>query len=123
MNSNYPEQLFDLSYLNQVFQGNQEMINNIIQLFLQQVPQYISDMERCVEGDDLIGLHPLAHKAKSSITMLGLRSMESNIIEIERRSREHRELETLPNLVVEVRSECEMVMTQLQSLIQGDSAA
>lgn len=123
MNSNYPEHLFDLSYLNQVFQGNQEMINNIIQLFLQQVPQYISEMEQCVEGDDLIGLHPLAHKAKSSITMLGLRSMETNVLEIERKSREHRELETLPDLVVNVRSECNLVMVQLQSLIQGSSAA
>ena len=118
MNNQSPEQLFDLSYLNQVFQGNQEMINNIIQLFLQQVPEYITEMEVCVEGDDLLALHPLAHKAKSSVTMLGLRSMESNILEIERKSKAHLELATLPGLVSDVRSECEIVMTQLKGILQ-----
>ena len=36
---------YDLAYLNQVFQGNREMINNIIALFLQQVPKYVHEME------------------------------------------------------------------------------
>ena len=76
-------------------------------------------MEACVDGDDLLALHSLAHKAKSSVTMLGLRSMESNILEIERKSKEHLELATLPGLVSDVRSECEIVMTQLKGILQG----
>ena len=48
------EQLFDLSYLNQIFQGNQDMINNIIQLFLEQVPEYIKEMQECVDSNKKI---------------------------------------------------------------------
>lgn len=123
MNTSNHGQLFDLSYLNQVFQGNQEMIHNIIQLFLEQVPQYIEEMEDCVVRNDLISLHPLAHKAKSSIAMLGLRSMEKRIVEIETNSKQHHNLEGLPSLVHEVKSECNLVNEQLRGLLSGNNAA
>lgn len=123
MNTSNQGQLFDLSYLNQVFQGNQEMIHNIIQLFLEQVPQYIKEMEDCVVRNDLISLHPLAHKAKSSIAMLGLRSMEERIVEIEINSKQHHNLERLPDLVYEVRSECDLVNEQLRGLLGSSNAA
>jgi HPt (histidine-containing phosphotransfer) domain-containing protein len=109
--------LFDLSYLNQIFQGNQEMIKQIIGLFLQQVPEYITEMEACVARNDLHALHPLAHKAKSSVSMLGLRSMEEKILLIEHRSREHLELEKLPELVDQVRSECNLANEALLKIL------
>ncbi len=117
MNTNQPEHLFDLSYLNQIFQGNQAMINNIISLFLEQVPQYIQEMQDCVDRQDLLSLHPLAHKAKSSIAMLGLRNMEKNILHIEHDSKHNTNLEGLPQLVGDVQSECEIVLNQLQTVL------
>lgn len=122
MNTDRPEQLFDLSYLNQVFQGNQEMVRNIIQLFLEQVPEYVKEMEACVHRDDLLALHPLAHKAKSSISMLGLKNMERNILTIEELSKEHRDMEKLPLLVRQVHDECEVVYSQLQKVLGADAA-
>lgn len=114
MNAEGAEQLFDLSYLNQVFQGNQEMISSIIRLFLDQVPGYIEEMKECVERDDLLSLHPLAHKAKSSVAMLGIKSMEHSILKIEFGSKHRKNLDELPYLVTRVSSECEEVLAQLR---------
>lgn len=110
--------LFDLSYLNQVFQGNREMINNIIQLFLQQVPEYIREMEECVRKNEPLSLHPLAHKAKSSVSMLGIRKMETDILQIEQDSKHLRNLDQLPLLVKRVKEHCEMVHGQLKEQLQ-----
>lgn len=110
--------LFDLSYLNQVFQGNREMINNIIQLFLQQVPEYIREMEECVRKNEPLSLHPLAHKAKSSVSMLGIRKMETDILQIEQDSKHLRNLDQLPMLVKRVKENCEMVHGQLKEQLQ-----
>lgn len=115
MNPDKAAQLFDLSYLNQIFQGNAEMISSIIDLFLDQVPGYIDDMKACVERDDLLSLHPLAHKAKSSIAMLGIRGMESKILQIEFDSKHRKNLDQLPHLVAQVSEECDLVLDQLRA--------
>lgn len=123
MNAQFNDQLFDLSYLNQIFQGNKDMINNIIKLFLDQVPEYIGEMVDCVDRNDLLSLHPLAHKAKSSIAMLGLKNMEVNILQIEQDSKHNRNLEALPNLVSQVKDECDIVYAQLRELLSTSNAA
>lgn len=122
MNTSTSNQLFDLSYLNQIFQGNQEPIKQVIQLFLEKVPQYIDEMEKCVEKQDFFSLHPLAHKAKSSITMLGLKSMEQQVINIEEDSRKHRNQAGLGDLVQELRAECEIVIKQLNCFLDTNQA-
>ena len=57
---------FDISYLNQVFQGNKELIIQIVKLFLKQVPEYVRMMEIHLNEGDYHAIHPLAHKSKSS---------------------------------------------------------
>lgn len=109
---------YDLSYLNQVFQGNREMINNIITLFLQQVPEYIREMEECVRKNEPLSLHPLAHKAKSSVSMLGIKDMESDILQIEQDSKHLRNLDGLPRLVDRVKDNCQIVYRQLQEALE-----
>jgi len=108
---------FDLSYLNQVFQGNQVMIKQIISMFVKQVPSYIQEMEECVLKMDLDGLHPLAHKAKSSIAMLGLKDMEELILSIESRSKNGENLDELPDLVKQVSEECNEIKIQLETVL------
>lgn len=108
---------YDLSYLNQVFQGNREMINNIINLFLQQVPEYIREMEECVRKNEPLSLHPLAHKAKSSVSMLGIKEMETDILQIEQDSKHLRNLDGLPKLVTRVKDNCQIVYGELKEAL------
>jgi len=117
MNDTHHDRLFDLSYLNQVFQGNEAMVDSIINLFLQQVPQYVKEMEQCVVEGQLQNLHPLAHKAKSSVAMLGLKKMEEKILLIEDTSKKAENLTDLPALVEEVRKECDLATSQLAEII------
>ncbi len=114
---------YDLSYLNQVFQGNREMIHNIIKLFLQQVPNYIDEMEECVRKNEPLSLHPLAHKAKSSISMLGIKDMEIDILQIEQDSKHLRNLDGLPALVSRVRENCNIVYQQLSEQLERPGLA
>jgi HPt (histidine-containing phosphotransfer) domain-containing protein len=114
---------YDLSYLNQVFQGNREMIHNIIKLFLQQVPNYIDEMEECVRKNEPLSLHPLAHKAKSSISMLGIKDMEIDILQIEQDSKHLRNLDGLPARVNRVRANCNIVYQQLSEQLERPGLA
>ena len=71
-------------------------------------------MEECVSKNEPLSLHPLAHKAKSSVSMLGIKDMESDILKIEQDSKNLRNLDQLPTLVCRVKETCEVVFVQLQ---------
>lgn len=99
------------------------MIHNIIKLFLQQVPNYIDEMEECVRKNEPLSLHPLAHKAKSSISMLGIKDMEIDILQIEQDSKHLRNLDGLPALVSRVRENCNIVYQQLSEQLERPGLA
>ena len=60
---------YNLDYLKQVFQGNDAMVLRILDIFEEEVPKYFAEMSRLASTGQWDGLHPLAHKAKSSIGM------------------------------------------------------
>ena len=55
--------------------------------------------------------------------MLGLKDMEINILQIEQDSKYNRNLEDLPNLVNQVKDECDIVYDQLRGLLRTSNAA
>ena len=78
---------YNLDYLQQVFQGNDAMVHRILDSFEAQVPGYLAEMESRWRNGDWRNLHPLAHKARSSISMLGMKPLLEDILHIERTSR------------------------------------
>ena len=78
---------YNLDYLQQVFQGNDAMVRRILDSFEEQVPRYLADMQERWRQGDWRNLHPLAHKARSSISMLGMAVLLEDIQAIERISR------------------------------------
>ena len=61
---------YDLTYLNQVFYGNETMVKEIVELFDAGSPIHARhDGMRQAKWAEL---HPVAHKLKSSVNMLGM---------------------------------------------------
>lgn len=106
---------YDLSYLNQVFHGNEVMIQEIVRLFLEQAPRYGMDMLSCVEESRWGDLHPIAHRMKSSVNMLGMQSLIPVVLAIEEKSKFNRDEAALPELVQSLNTQLKVVCTSLQT--------
>lgn len=78
---------YNLDYLKQVFQGNEAMVLRILDIFEVEVPRYFAAMARLGQEDKWSELHPLAHKAKSSVGMLGMQPLLEDVLAIEQASR------------------------------------
>ena len=78
---------YNLDYLKQVFQGNEAMVLRILDIFEVEVPRYFAAMARLGQEDKWNELHPLAHKAKSSVGMLGMQPLLEDVLAIEQASR------------------------------------
>jgi HPt (histidine-containing phosphotransfer) domain-containing protein len=115
--------LYDLSYLNQVFQGNQQMIDQIISLFIQQVPSFVHEMTIAVSENRLGDLHPLAHKAKSSVAMLGMKEVEYLFLQVEFCSKNNKTPERLSGMVEQLAELIENTGESLKLELNSRSAA
>lgn len=104
---------YDLTYLQQVFHGNEAMVQQIVELFLEQAPQFSVEMDMCIRQARWSDLHPVAHKLKSSVNMLGMAGLAPLVLEIERKSKFNQDLASLPGLVSDLNSEMELVCQTL----------
>lgn len=93
---------YDLTYINEVFQGNETMVQQIVRLFLEQSPVFRREMTECIRRGQWCELHPIAHKLKSSVKMLGMTGLMPLVVEIERKSKFGEDVITLPQLVSEL---------------------
>ncbi|MDA0729699.1 MAG: Hpt domain-containing protein [Bacteroidetes bacterium] len=96
------ESRFDLTYLDQVFHGNEAMVGQIVTLFLEQAPHIGSQMTQCVQESRWSDLHPLAHKLKSSVKMLGIHGVLGRVLELERISKLQGDSKDIPAMVTDI---------------------
>ena len=61
-----------LNYLEELSNGNNEFIIEIINIFIQQVPEFISNMNKFLEDGNYESLSREAHTAKSSALIFNL---------------------------------------------------
>ncbi len=108
------EKKYDLAYLNQVFQGNKQMVNNIISLFLQQIEPYLANLESCLLEKKWLEMSTVANKAKTSTSMIGIRNMGEKILLVEQNSKNLTNLDTIPELLKNLRADYESVAPELQ---------
>ena len=110
---------YDLTYLEDAFQGNRRLVNGIIKLFLKQNPNYCAILENRVKSGDYAYLHTVAHTLKSSVQMLGLRDTEKLLSGIEHRSKFNVDTSELPGMVYELVYELKRAQSALSVYISN----
>ncbi len=72
-------QYTDLSYLEDISGGDQTFIEEIVDLFIKQMPESIKTMREALANDDPSTIGETAHKAKPSAIYIGNKSLEENL--------------------------------------------
>ena len=113
---------YNLDYLKQVFQGNDAMVLRILDIFEEEVPKYFAEMSR-LAGTRIYGagLHPLAHKAKSSIGMLGMQSLLQEVLVVENLSRTASDTADLKAALSRAQVQLELALAALRKDRAGGS--
>ena len=73
----------DLSYLREMSGGNKELILEMISIFSTQVKEFSSEMEHLLANQQYELLGKLAHKAKSSVSIMGLNDLAVRLKDLE----------------------------------------
>ena len=67
----------DLEYLRRMSGGDERFIKEMLRLFLKQVPLELEKLKAAAENEDMVTAKQIAHKLKSSVSMVGAESVLS----------------------------------------------
>jgi HPt (histidine-containing phosphotransfer) domain-containing protein len=73
----------DLGYLESMAMGSNEMIVEMIDLFIEQLPEFTEGMTSLNAKSDFVALGALAHKAKSSVAVMGMNDLANELKQLE----------------------------------------
>ena len=73
----------DLNYLKTMSGGDSKFIREMISLFRDQIEEYKSIMPELLQNKDYDGLSKVAHKAKSSVAVMGMAEVAELLKELD----------------------------------------
>ncbi len=109
----------DLSYLVDMTEGNKDLISEMIEIFSTQVNQYRSLMLQFYIEENWEEISQLAHKAKSSVAIMGMKDLAEKLKELELLAREGRDTDLYPAYIDVFRDECKTAITELQDYVSN----
>jgi HPt (histidine-containing phosphotransfer) domain-containing protein len=110
--------LIDLSYLNSIADGNQDIIKELIDIFIDQLPEFTIGFHDCFKAADWARLAALAHKAKSSVMSMGMNDLgnvDLKNLELLAKNRRIKDLHQIISRTEKEDKELDMLIKNLQS--------
>ncbi|RUT79579.1 Hpt domain-containing protein [Ancylomarina longa] len=81
------ENIIDLSYLKEMSGNDKSIIEEMIEIFIEQIPEFEEEISTHFELQDWNGLGAIAHKAKSSVRTMGMEYMGECLEKLEHYSK------------------------------------
>lgn len=108
-------QYIDLQYLKSMSNGSPEFIKDMINIFLEETPLMLNQMNEYMQAKDLEGVRKAVHKMKASMDLMGIKSIREDIINIEQSVKNKTKLDLLPNMVEKVEDDCLKALEELKT--------
>jgi HPt (histidine-containing phosphotransfer) domain-containing protein len=105
----------NLTYLKNMSGGNEEVIKEMIGIFIEQVVEIDHDMSQALKEKDWLSLSRLAHKAKSSVAIMGMSELEGDLKKLERIAGEGKEIDVFKELVEKFNTDSRIAIEELKS--------
>ena len=107
----------DLTYLKKMTDENPELIQEMINIFTSQVDEYIGEMNSLYDLQNWNGLSRLAHKAKSSVAIMGMTNLAEMLKEFELYAKDHLHIEKYPEYIHRFTEDCSKACHELNNFI------
>ncbi|HXB92730.1 MAG TPA: PAS domain S-box protein [Puia sp.] len=107
--------LYDLSMVQSVSGGDEGFIQRMVTLFIETVPQNVEDLKTAMHEENWDQVGKTAHKLKSTIDSMGIKSIRQEIRTVEANARQKESLQDIPSLVTNIDTVIRECIGQLQA--------
>jgi HPt (histidine-containing phosphotransfer) domain-containing protein len=105
----------NLSYLRKITDGNKVIIDEMIELFLSQVPVFIHNFHKYYQASQYEALGKEAHKAKSSLQIMGMTDLEQEMKTFIVKAVHGTDVESYPLHIRSFETQCEKAVAELKA--------
>ena len=107
--------LYDLSMVQSVSGGDEGFIRKMVALFIDTVPQNLQELKNALQAENWEQVGKTAHKLKSTIDSMGIKSIRTEIRAVEANARQKESLQEIPALVANIDSVIHECIGQLKN--------
>jgi len=107
--------LYDLNMIRSVSGGDEAFIKKMILLFIETVPQNVKELVDATGNKNWEQVAKMAHKLKSTIDSMGIRSLHDQIRRIEQQAKKAEQTDQMPAMVHHVASMVSLCIQQLRA--------
>ncbi|MEE4116805.1 MAG: Hpt domain-containing protein [Marinilabiliaceae bacterium] len=111
--------IINVAYIEEVCGGSREIIIEMIDIFRQQVPEFCNEMTDLLEHKKYYDLGLLAHKAKSSVAIMGMENMARKLKELEIKAKAGEDTESYPQYIDDFNEACKIALKDLDEYIKS----
>jgi HPt (histidine-containing phosphotransfer) domain-containing protein len=109
----------DLTYLRNMSAGNKDLILEMIGIFKEQVVEFSDGMDKFYRDKDFEQLGRLAHKAKSSISIMGLNDLAVELKSFETLAKAGEQVEKFPAFIDNFKKETSIALDELDEVAKN----
>lgn len=109
----------DLTYLREMSAGNKQLVQEMIEIFGNQVVEFVEEMNQLYKDKDYLSLGKLAHKAKSSISIMGLNDLAIELKDFENNAKAGIDVESYPKFIANFTKETAEALIELEEVSEN----
>jgi HPt (histidine-containing phosphotransfer) domain-containing protein len=107
----------DYDFLNAMAEGSNELIHDLIHMFIKQVPIFSEQLDLLLQKGEHLALGKLAHKIKGSVSTMGIYELAENMKVLENLAIESKQVDRYPELIENYKSISAEAIEELKDII------
>lgn len=111
--------LINVSYLEEVCGGDREIILEMIEIFREQIKEFSGEFRSLYSERKFFELGLMAHKAKSSVAIMGMEDMALKLKELEQKAKAGEDWETYQAYINEFSEQTAIAEAELEAYINN----
>lgn len=104
----------DLTYLKEITGGESSIVIEMVEMFIEQVDEFKTNLNQYLDDKNWVELGKEAHKAKSSVLIVGMEDLGKNLKKLQLLTEEESEIDTYPEYVKMFVEQCDAGIEELK---------
>ena len=112
-------QFIKTEYLETISGGDKEIIRELYSIFSEQVAEIVIEMRSLLQKEDSVSLGMLAHKAKSSVAIMGMSDLALMLKTFEAEGKDGKNKENYESYIIRFEKETDMAVKELENYVNN----